>query len=218
MIRITAPILALIFILLIQAPSNAQLRISDNTPGSIIIVEFSVYFTSLQLALDTWDDEKEPDSVKIAAYKRASGYLAGIPFHYENNRQRMTINEQVDEYANEELAYNGYERTDSGYFQFDYTLSVSSDIYNASRRGNPVQGNGISDLEEEVPAREDARLDALRNAARAAIRAEYTEKNKPVPGIVDGRIMWNDIVDDQVDPESGLYTYNIEAWVVLDTN
>ncbi|MCX6646558.1 MAG: hypothetical protein NTY09_09395 [bacterium] len=203
-------------LLLIQVPSNAQINLTENTPGAGIHIDFTLYFSSLQLALETWDNEKEPDSVKLEAYKRASGYLAGIPFHFENNRDRLTIIEQVDTYANEELVYKGFQMADSGYYEFNYTLTVLGDVYSLARVGTSIQVSGLSDLEDSILAREEARNDALKNAARAAIRAEYTDNNKPIPGVVDGRIMWYDTVADQVDPESGLYTYNIDAWVSLD--
>jgi hypothetical protein len=203
-------------LLLIQLPALAQINMTENTSGSGIHIDFTLYFSSLQLALETWDNETEPDSVKLEAYKRASGYLAGIPFHFENNRDRLTIIEQVDKYADENLEYKGYEIADSGYYAFNYTLTVPGDVYSLARVGSSIQISGLSDLEDPVLAREEARNDALRNAARAAIRMEYTEKNRPIPGVVDGRIMWYDTVVDQIDPESGLYTYNIEAWVDLD--
>lgn len=203
-------------LLIIQLPLSAQDNSFDNVTRTNIRIDFSLTFSSLQLSLETWDNEEEPDSVKIEAYKRASGYLAGIPFHYERNRERMTIIEQVDEYA-DDLEYTGYRTVDAGYFEFDYTLELPSSIHNRATAGSSVQGHGSSDLEDLAPAREAARIDALKSAARAAIRAEFTEQNKPIPGIIDGRIMWYEVIADEVDSENGLYVYDIEAWVDLDS-
>lgn len=204
----------LLGLLFVQVQLYAQVNTSGDSTDTDIRIDFTLVFSSLQLLLDTWDDENEPDIVKIEAYKRASGYLAGIPFHYEHNRNRMTIIEEAGRIA-DDLEYSGYRSELAGYYQFDYTLWLPSSVYEQAHRGSSVQGHGVSDLEDSVAAREDARLNALRSAARNAIRTEYTEKNKPIPGVVDGRIMWHEIIVDETDPDNGYYVYDITAWIKI---
>lgn len=201
-------------LLFVQVQLYAQVNTGGNSTDTDLRIDFTLVYSSLQLSLDTWDDENEPDLVKIEAYKRASGYLAGIPFHYEHNRSRMTIIEEAGKIANE-LEFTGYHSEPPGYYQFDYTLWIPSSVYEQARRGSTVQGHGTSELEDPVAAQKEARLNALQSAARNAIRTEYTENNKPIPGLVDGRIMWHDVIIDEIDPDSGYYVYDITAWIKI---
>lgn len=207
-------LIILMGLLFVQVRLYAQVNTSGNSTDTDIRIDFILVFSSLQLSLDTWDDEDEPDLVKIEAYKRASGYLAGIPFHYEHNRSRMTIIEEAGRIANE-LEFTGYQPEPPGYYQFDYTLWIPSSVYEQARRGSTVQGHGISELEDPVAAQKEARLNALQSAARNAIRAEYTDNSKPIPGLVDGRIMWHEVIVDEIDPDSEFYVYEITAWIKI---
>jgi len=177
-------------------------------------VDFVLVYSSLELAFDTWDQEIEPDSVQLDVYRVASGFLAGIPFHYEGNRDKLTVFEQVDEAAHQ-LEYRGFRDEGTGVFYFDYTVWVPSSTRTAARTGTSYQGHGVSVLEDEAWARRDARSAAFDEAVREAITQQYTERNKLLPGILDGRITWYEVSRDEVDHESGSYVFDIEAWVAF---
>jgi len=189
--------------------SSAQLVTNEDGER----VEFSLYFDTLSLALESWTPDHPPDIVRLDAYKAASGFLAGIPFHYEAGRDRINITEQVDEVA-DKLEFLGFEDM-SGYVRFDYSVTVPAEIASNARKGDISPGHGVSDEENFAVARESARLMALDEAIRTAISVNYIRQNKPIPGIIDGRIAWYNITNEGRDPESGLYVVDVEAWVEL---
>lgn len=199
-------------IALARTPSTAQ----DETPISTNFrVDFTLVYSALGLAFDPWNDEEPPSRVRLDAYRVASGFLAGIPFHFERNRDRLSIFEQVDD-ATEEMEFKGHRQDILDYYFFDYTVWVPSATYDAAHKGNSVHGHGVSDLEDMAEARSEARMEALEEVVRSAIRSKYTESNELIPGTIDGRIMWYDVDTDGVDPESGSYVFDVTAWVSFD--
>jgi len=199
-------------ILLSGLNASAQTEITDQSTTN---VDFYLLYSSLELALDTWDDLKTPDTVMLDAYKVASGYLAGISFHYERNRDRLTLFEQID-VVSTELEYTGHRSEGTGYYVFTFNLPVPFGTYNANRQGENVSAHGVSDLEDLAAARKEARNLAFEEAARGAMRASFSGQNQVIPGVVDGRITWYDIERDERDLENGCYIFDIETWVKFD--
>lgn len=203
---------AIIGLLALQFHSVAQEELPVSSSSKL---DFIVAFSDLELAFESWDENKAPDTVRLVAYRVASGFLAGIQFHYERNRDRLTIHEQIENVP-DEMEYNGYRNPVSGVYLFDYTIWVPSSVYTSSRRGHSYEGHGVSNLESPVSARREARSNALEEVARAAMRSEYTDSNRLIPGMLDGRITWYEIMRDDVDPESGDYVFDIRAWVSFE--
>ena len=179
---------------------------------SSTMIDIAVYFKSLDLAFDAFTQEQPPDSAKMAALKIASGYLTGIPVHYEHSRDKLTIFEQIEKVA-DEFQYNGYTESDDGIYTFNFTFWVDDDICDNSRTGTYYAGHGVSDLENQVDARSEARMNAFAEAVRSALSGEFTERMEVIPGVVEGRILWYEITRDQVDPENGFYVFDINAWI-----
>jgi hypothetical protein len=176
-------------------------------------VEFSLYIDPLSLAFENWTPDRPPDIVRLDAYKVASGFLAGIPFHYEASRDKISITEQVDEAA-DKLEFLSVDDM-SGYYRFNYAVTVPAEIASNAREGSSSPGHGVNDDESVASARESARLTALDEAIRAAIAVNYIRQNKPIPGVIDGRITWYNITNEGPDPESGFYVVDVDAWVDL---
>jgi len=175
-------------------------------------IEFKLVYDSMDLALETWDDENPPDTVLLDAYAVASGYIVGIPWHYEKNRDRLSINEQVDEVA-DDMELVSYYLDNAGYYEFQFEAWIPSASYAEGRSGEGYQGNGTSELEDYPDAREEAREEAFREAIMAFLRTEYTDRNEQIPGTLDGRINWYEVNQDGLDEENGFYVYDITAWI-----
>lgn len=199
-------------LMFVQIPSTAQ--DDDEEVQTDRRVDFTLLYSSLELALESWDEEEPPDFVRLDAYRRASGFLSGIPFHYERNRDRLNIIEQVDEVA-DELQLNRCRTDEPGYYYFDYAIWVPSDTYENAKKGTGFEGHGESVLENIADARRQARKDAFEQAFRAALREHYTENNQIIPGTVDGRITWYEIETDEVDFESDTYVVDLTAWISI---
>lgn len=202
-----------VIICLIAGPISA---ISEETQEQKKTVKFFMLFDSISLALETWDQVTPPDTVKLKAYAVASGYLAGIPYHFEKRRNKISIYEQVDKAATD-LTYEGWSRQEDA-LRFDYMFSVPYAVFERATSRAPVKGHGVSELTALAPAREEAKKEALRNAIRNQLNSEFTRKNKPIPGVVDGRITWYEISNEGRDPESGLYFVDIEAYITINAN
>jgi hypothetical protein len=185
---------------------------TDITNQSMVNVDLILYYTPLDLAFETWDETNVPDTVMWDAYRLASGYLAGIAFHYEKNRDRLSVFEQIDEVATD-IAYTGYDTDNSGNYSFNFDLPVPYAAYMSGRGGTQVTGHGVSDIEDLPAARREARSEAFEEAVRSAMRTHYSQPNQIVPGVVDGWITWYDITRDETDPESGSYVFDVDAWV-----
>jgi hypothetical protein len=176
-------------------------------------VEFFIIRDPVSLTLEQWDEVVAPDPVRLSAYQVASGFLAGIPFHFERNRDRLSITEQVDRVVRE-LEYLGYSREDSCY-RFDFACWIPSERYSEARSGRIHQGHGVSGEQNLAIARESARKDAMEEAIREAFRVAYTERNEPLPGTIEGRITWYEITHEGRDPDSGDYVVDINAWIQI---
>jgi hypothetical protein len=203
-------ILLFSFILLLF-PILASGQLETDTPSTP--VDFFVMVDPLSIALETWDDTNPPDTVKMAAYEVASGFLAGVPFHFEANRDRITITQQVDRVA-QDLEYKDLDYVEDC-IQFNYTVLVPNDISSAARNGKSYQGHGVSQQDDIAAARDEAWKQALDEAIRAALSEAYIRQNKPLPGYVDGRIAWYEISSEDRDPESGDYVVDLVAWLTL---
>lgn len=192
--------------------SRAQDRTGD--PGGSIRVDFPIIVNSSAIEREIWDDTTPPESVLLNAYKVGSGFLKGIPFHYERNRDNLVITWQIEDVP-DEIEYSGYSRVDDGY-RFDFTIWVPSDTYTTSVQGTSYMGHGVDGDESPAYARVFSLEEALGEAVRTAITMTYNRNNKPVPGILDGRIMWYEINHEGRDPDSGDYVMDIEAWISFD--
>jgi hypothetical protein len=211
-LRFSFVTLILLALLLIPSFSLAQ----DDVSQTGQTVEFSIYTEPLLIALDTWDESKPPDSIKMEAYKIASGFLMGVPFHYEANRNKITINEQVDKVASD-LKYLGTSSVEDSQ-RFDFSASVPYNEISAAKSGKSFPAHGEGDGQTLAAAREAARIDALDEAIRSAISDAYLKQSKPTPGMLDGRIMWYEITSEGWDEKSSvkdLYTMDLTAWVIL---
>lgn len=206
----------LIITLLIIMPTLCFAQVIDLHRADYM-VDFPIYSKSIDLAFDTFSQDTAPDSIRMRALQIASGYIAGIKFHYERNRDKISIYEQVETVA-DDLDYTGYEQNLNSIYTFNYTLWMDYDIVTDSKCGTSYQGHGVSDLENMVDAREDARDLAFADAIGAALRMEYTQQNIVLPGVVDGRIMWYEIMRDEVDTENGFYVFDINAWVRFEND
>lgn len=177
-------------------------------------VDFSLLYNSLTLAFESWDAEIPPDFVRLDAYRTASGFLSGIPFHYERNRERLTIIEQVDQVA-DELEFVGYRIDQPGFYYFDYAIWVPDDTWEEARAGTGFVGHGESIIEDLADARRDARREAFEMAFRSALREYFTNRNEIIPGTVDGRITWYDLETDEKDFETDSYVVDLTAWITI---
>ena len=202
-------IIAILCVLLTPAFISAQ----EEETQSGVKVEFSLYYDPLSLALESWSETKAPDSVKMEAYKAASGFLAGVPFHFEANRNKITITEQVNEVARD-LKYLGTSTVEDCR-GFNYAITVPSDRVAKARTYKSYPGHGLGDEESLAPARESARKQALDEAIRAAMSEAYLRQSKPMPGMLDGRITWYEITNEGRDRESGSYFVDLNAWILL---
>jgi len=210
-LNILVIILSLAFI---QGTSFAQ---TVESGGARLMVDISIHAKSIDLAFDTFSQDSPPDSIRMEALEISSGYLNGIPFHYERNRDKLSVFEQI-ETVTDSLEYNGFSQSSNGDYIFNYSLWVDNNIYDHSRRGDPVQGHGVSDLQNTPDARAEARNLALKDAVRAAINRNYTQRGQVIPGILDGRILWHDTFRDEYDFESGYYVFDLDAWVRFETD
>jgi len=207
-----APIVLLLVLVGLIGPARSQIEIPDESADTI---EFMLIYSSFDLAFDVWTDTEPPDTVILDAYAVASGFLAGIPFHYERNRDRLTIIEQVDA-ASDSLVFKGHSILDGGYLRFDYELDVKQSDFQDATTGSSYAGHGSCELAALDEARDEARMSAFEEAIRTAITETYTRRNQPIPGVLDGRISWHEIVRDERDPETGNYIFDINAWVKFD--
>jgi len=198
-------------LLIIPTGASAQ---DDEEIQTGIRIDFSLLYNSLTLALETWDNETPPDFVRLDAYRTASGFLSGIPFHYERNRDRLTIIEQVDQVA-DELEFLGYHVDQPGYYYFDYAIWIPDNTCEEARAGTGFPGHGESIIDDLADARRDARREAFENAFRSALREHYTNHNEVIPGTVDGRIMWYELGTDEMDIESDTYVVDLTAWISI---
>jgi hypothetical protein len=174
-------------------------------------VSFHLLYDPLDLAFETWDDTEAPDTVKLDAFRIASGYLLGFPFHYERSRDIVTVYEQL-EVVTDELQYLGYSEENS-YYRFDFVCLVPTDHWTEARSGQAYQGHGESGNEDDPEAIKEAKDNALEEAIRAYIKSQYTDRELPIPGVVDGRIRWFDVNNEMRDSESGSYIMDITAWI-----
>jgi len=202
----------LIFALLLTLALQFEARAQDVILPTVT-VQFSVIVDPLSIALETWDSNNPPDSVKITAYKMASGFLAGIPFHFERNRNRLSVIEQVDKVSNTMRLTDVTEV--EGCLKFDFIVEVPESVAKLAKSGESYKGHGISEEKNLALARENARKEALTEAVRAAITENYTRRNKLIPGVLDGRIAWYEITNEGRDPDSGDYIVDIEAWIPI---
>jgi hypothetical protein len=211
----TFPLLASALILGLLIFQTGAIAQNNEEIQTGVRVDFSLLYNSLDLALESWDDENPPDFVRLDAYRTASGFLSGIPFHYERNRDRLTIIEQVDEVA-DELDYLGDRIDQPGYYYFDYSVWIPDDTYDEARPGTGYAGHGESLFDDMADARRDARREAFENAFRAALREHFTDNNEIIPGTVDGRITWYDLERDEKDFESDAYVVDLTAWISIN--
>ncbi len=209
---LTAVTIALLGLISINTAAVSQIEIPQESTNTIY---FMLIYDRLDLAFDVWTETDPPDTVKLDAYAVASGFMAGIPFHYERNRDRLTIIEQVDA-ASDDLEFLGYTVLDSGHVQFDYKAGITQARYRDATSGDSIEGHGISDLEALDEAREEARMVAFEEVIRYAMREHYTDRSRIIPGVQDGRISWHEIIRDERDTESGSYIFDITAWVEFE--
>ncbi len=198
-------------ILLLHGASAAQI---ETDIGAGMRVDFTLVYDSMDLALETWQQSEPPDSVKLEAYRVASGFLSGITFHYERNRDRLMIHEQVESVP-DEMEFQGMTLSADDVYCFDYAIWVPEDHYADACSGQSYQGHGASELERTGQARREARREAFEHVIRQALRSEYTEQNEQIPGTVDGKLIWYEIQRDERDFESGFYVFDITAWVTI---
>ena len=196
-------------IVLFLAPTVGRAQLPTDAPKET--VNFYVVFDSLSLALDTWDAANPPESVKMAAYEVASGFLAGVPYHYKANRDRVSIIQQVDKVAND-LKYIG-ESEESGCVKFQYSVDIPSDTVDSAKIGKSYQGKGESDDDNLAVARDAALKEALGDAVKTAISEAFIQKNNPLPGVLDGRITWYEITSEGRDDRGHAYNVEVNAWV-----
>jgi hypothetical protein len=209
---VTVLTIALLGLVSINTAAVSQIEIPQESSDTLY---FMLIYDSLDLAFDVWTETDPPDTVKLDAYAVASGFLAGIPFHYERNRDRLTIFEQVDA-ASESLEFLGYTVLDSGYVQFNYNVGITQARYQDATSGDSIDGHGVSDLEALDEARDEARFIAFEEVIRYAMREHYTNRNRTIPGVQDGRVSWYEIIRDERDTESGSYIFDISAWVEFE--
>ncbi len=186
----------------------------DIETESVQCIDFFLLYDPLELAFEEWDDTDPPDTVKLDAYRVASGYLNGFPFHYEKNRDRITLFQQVDQVASE-LEFVGYIR-ETTHYRFDFTCAIPAGTYLSARTGDFYQGHGVSGDESDLVARREAKRLALEEVIRAALTAEFIDNYELIPGVVDGRITWYDIDNEGRDFESGNYVMDVTAWISFE--
>jgi hypothetical protein len=216
--KIRTAISLMIFLALVLLPSIAFSQDIDTVADSGIDtatqrVDFSLYYDSLSLSLETWDETKPPDTVKLEAYKVASGFLFGVPFHFEANRNKITVTEQVNQVA-ADLKYNGSTQVDNAQ-RFDFSISVPMDRVTMAKSGKSFPGHGTGDDESYAAAREIARTQALDEAIRTAMSEAYLRQNIPMPGMLDGLIMWYEITNEGLDKDATTYAVDLTAWISL---
>jgi len=201
-------ITGLISMIFLSGESAAQ----DEGPTPLYhAVPFHLIYDPLELAFENWDDTNPPDTVKLDAFRIASGYLMGFVFHYEKSRDIIRVFEQVEVYS-DQLEYLGYTMENSNY-RFDYICMVPTSHWLSARSGKAFQGHGESGYEDDPRARREARNKALDDAIRAYVRDKYVRQGQPIPGVVDGRVKWFDINNELRDPDSGSYIMDVTAWI-----
>jgi hypothetical protein len=55
----------------------------------------------------------------------------------------------------------------------------------------------------------------MSEAVKAAMSETFLKHNIPLPGVLDGRIMWYEITSEVRDQVSGTYTLDLNAWISI---
>ncbi|HEX9744738.1 MAG TPA: hypothetical protein VGB30_04865 [bacterium] len=194
--------------------SGGQALSQDTGRSLADVISFPIIMEQSAVAFETYSQTDPPDNVLLNAYKVASGYLAGIPFHYERSREKCIITWQIEEVP-DDLSYEGYERV-QGSLQFNFQFTMPSEIKNQVTGGESYEVKGSDGDDSLALARAYAINDALSEAVNSFLYSHYTENNETIPGIVDGRIAWHEITDERRDPISGEYVVELKAWVTVD--
>ena len=203
-------ILAFAALILMSASTPS---IADTYYGNSDAYDLNFYIIVDQSAIEDeqWNDIEPPENVLMNAYKYVSAYKAGLPFHYEENRDSLQITWQIEGFS-DTLDYIGYEPVDNCY-RFDFSFPVAP--HNGDDQES-FQGHGVDGDQNIAYARAWALDDALGDAVRAAIIEKYMESDEDIWGAVDGRIVWFDIIQEMRDPDSGNYVVDVNAWIVFD--